>query len=680
MSRLPPLLLGLVLLAPALALLAPASEAATTRVLTISTATAGPTKAFAGFDADPPKLFDFNGDGKLEIIEQNDDRGLYVFDSQTGKLLAELTTSYPAHWGARPLNGPEAAIMVKGGVPHLIVSNSAAILTDFAFDPAHSTATHFVFTKAWERRLSDCHSNPGQDSKPVLADLDRDGRLEVLIQTEEVGVYAVRSNGQLMWKDCIGGGNGEPGVGDLDNDGWPEVVWCSDGGVCTATSGRTGAIKWSYNVLHHFNVGSGSMPVGPAIAQLDGVGGPDVVVGVRDSHDASNWSRDHAMLLALDSNGHLLWARQPPGANPLTYTHPIVADVDGDGKPDVLWGDWNTIGHKPPFNESVAWKATGPAHYYRFDSKGNLKWTQTLATFWSNKDLALADVNGDGVQDLLVNGPNGGQDGIWYLNSVTGDKEAFVTTWPWKVTRGPVVADLWGTGTMQWVVPAFAYGPGSSGGSVLVYDTHQPYSAMWPHLPYPDVSSVNVTTSGGGTGDGGGSGLQFAPVFELSPNVGAWWEEVKVRTTDPLQGVAMQVDGGAWQPLSATSWGTWARSLHVPAGAQVQFRAQNLFNQTALSGVFTWLSGGGGGAPGSFAATFHPHSVGNDWWVEVRVDTASALAGVDARLDGGAWQPLTLRSWGAWARSLHAPNGTVVEFRARDDIGNVATSAPVTWA
>jgi hypothetical protein len=769
MPRTLPLLLALALLLPGAALLAAPAAAATTRVVTISTASTSPDTAFKAFDADPPKLFDFNGDGKLEIIDQNDNRGVYVFDSQTGALLAQLTTTYPTNWGARPINGPEAAVMVKGGLPHMLIANSASILTDFVFDPGASTATHFVFTKLWERRMSDCHQDPGQDSKPVLADLDRDGKLDILMQTEEVGVYAIRSNGQLMWKDCIGGGNGEPGVGDLNGDGWPEVVWCSDGGVVTATSGRTGGIQWSYNLLHHFNLGSGSMPVGPAIADLDGDGKPDVVVGARDSHDAVDWSNDHALLLALNSWGGLLWARQPSVANPLTYTHPIVADVDGDGKPDVIWGDWNTIGHKPPWKEADAWKVTGPAHFYRFDSKGNLRWTQTLGTFWSNKDLALADVTGDGVQDVLANGPSGGEDGIWYLNSVTGAKEQFVSTWPWKVTRGPIVADLWGTGTMQWVVPVFAYGSGSSGGGIQVYDTHQPWSAMWPHLPYPSagdavspptgsggafnatftiahpnewweqvtvsapghaITSVQVRVDGapwadmaqhtwgwtasvhapagsqveflatdssggqsqslpfawldgtltqGSTAPGGGGsssgGPPFTPIFELSPNVGEWWEEVKVRTTDPMKAVDMSVDGGAWQALKATSWGTWAASLHVPAGSKVQFRATNAFDQTALSSVYTWLSGGGA----SFAATFHPHSVGNDWWVEVGVDSASAITGVDARLDGGTWQALTLQSWGNWARSLHAPDGTIVEFRAHDDVGNTAASAPVTW-
>ena len=33
--------------------------------------------------------------------------------------------------------------------------------------------------------------------------------------------------------------------------------------------------------------------------------------------------------------------------------------------------------------------------------------------------------------------------------------------------------------------------------------------------------------------------------------------------------------------------------------------------------------------------------------------------------DGGSWRPLELKSWGDWAKSYHAPAGSVVEFRAR---------------
>jgi hypothetical protein len=689
-----PRLLLVLLAAAALAL--PLAAGATTRTLTITAAIAHPVHPFKAFDGDPPRTFDFNGDGRQEIIAQNDNQYAYVFDSRTGASLAEVTTTFPPGWGARSFNGPEA--YTEGGVAHLVLENSAAYVTSFRFDKAASTATHFVFAKEWERHLDTCHASPGSDAKPVLVDLDRDGHYEIVASTEEVGVYALRADsGALYWKACIGGGNAEPEVGDLNRDGFPDVVFGSDGGIVTAMNGRTGQTMWAYNILAHFNLGSASMPVGPAIGQLDGLGGPDVVVGARDSHNATDPSKDHAMLLALSSGGTLLWARQDVnGGAPLTYTHPIIADAASDGQPEVYWADWNTMGHKPPWDESQAWQVTGPAHFYRYDKAGGLVWKQTLSTFWNNKDLALADVDHDGVQEVLATGPNSaGHEGIWYLDSRTGAQESFVDVYPWQVERGPVVADLGGTGTMQWILEA---GPQatSAGPAIQVYDTGVPYNAMWPHVPeYPlgapvPTTSTSATTTTALPPQGG----CFAATFTIkAPN--EWWQELSPHPADgrPVHAADVRVNGGSWQPMAMSSWGAWTSSVHSVAGSHVEFRIHDATTGTSQSQPFTWMDGtlskpsapcGGtttssttGG--GTFAATFTPHAVGNDWWVETAVDSTHAIAKVEAKLGGGAWQPLDATSWGTWAKSLPAPNGTPVTFRATDTAGATATSQVYVW-
>lgn len=61
-------------------------------------------------------------------------------------------------------------------------------------------------------------------------------------------------------------------------------------------------------------------------------------------------------------------------------------------------------------------------------------------------------------------------------------------------------------------------------------------------------------------------------------------------------------------------------------------------------------------------ATSFDHRTGNEWWVEVIV--AGRPARVEARDDGGAWKPLALKSWGAWAASFHIEPGHRVQFRA----------------
>lgn len=709
--KLPALAAAFALVLVGLIVVPRADAATTTKALEVWTSTASPQVPFMNFDGNPPKLFDIDGDGQLEIIAQNDNRWVYVFDSRTGEILFETTTEYPPGWGARSFNGPEVAITTQDGVTRMVLANSAAFVTSLRYDPAASNPGHMGFVKEWSKRANQCFGGAGMDAKPVLADLDKDGRMEILAATEEFGLIAFRGDGSLYWKNCLGGGNAEPGIADLNLDGWPDVVHVSDGGVVAALNGRTGAWMWGYSILSHFDLHSASIPVGPGIGQLDGVGGPDIVVGARDSHNATDFSQDHAMLLALDSGGRLLWAKQDlVDGNPLTYTHPVVVDAARDGTNEVYWADWNTIGHKPPASEADAWKVTGPAHFYRYDNAGNLVWKQTLGTYWNNKDLALADVDGDGVQEVLANGPGTGGDGIWYLDSRTGAKEAFVATTHWKVSRAPVVADLWGTGTMQWVVQVGAGDSTVSGGGILVYDTHAAYSSVYPHLPYPAVGAAPPPPPP--------PAGPFAATFTIK-NPNAWWQEVTVQPDTPrtITQVQIRVPGQDWQPMTKSSWGAWTASESTPAGTPVEFLARDAAGYESQSQPFTWLDGTLSKRsttssttntsttssstststssstsssssttttttpppPGSMTATFQPTAGVNEWWVEAKVTSNQALAGVDARVNGQAWTALAPTSWGTWAKSMHAAPGDKVQFRATSTSGATVLSGEFPW-
>ncbi len=659
----------------------PEAEAATSRVLTISTASANPIVAFKDFDGEPPKIYDINGDGKLEIIVQNDNGWVYIFDSQSGKILFQVKNTVPPGWGARSINGPEAGILSQGGTVRLILASSAAVISSYRFDPGASSGTSFKFVKEWERRLNDCFSQAAMDAKPVFADLDKDGRFEILGATEEFGIYALRDDGRLYWKNCLGGGNADPAVADLNLDGWPDVVHVSDGGVVAALNGRTGGWMWGYNILAHYNIRSGSIPIGPGIGQLDGKGGPDIVVGARDSHDPNNLQNNHALLLALSSSGKVLWARQDPNGNPLSYTHPVIVDADGNGENEVYWADWNTIGHKGGIKEEDSWKVTGPGNFYRYDRWGNLVWKQSLNTYWSNKDIVLADVDGDGVQEVLANGPGASGDGIWYLDSRNGNKEAFVSTHPWKVSRGPIIGDLKGNGGMQWVVPTNAASNSVSGGAVLVYDTWVPYNSVYPHLPYPDLPNPGPPPGSGGT---------FHGTFTIK-NPNSWWQEVTMAPDTPrtINRMDLRINDGSWMPMTKQSWGAWTSSHHTPAGAKVEFRAGDTGNAASQSAPFTWLDGvlskrsvepdNGPPPGGEFEATFTIPGNVNNWWVEVKVDSVQFVASVTASVDGGAPVALTKQSWGNWAKSFFVASGAQVVFEATSTGGAKATSEPFTW-
>ena len=166
------------------------------------------------------------------------------------------------------------------------------------------------------------------------------------------------------------------------------------------------------------------------------------------------------------------------------------------------------------------------------------------------------------------------------------------------------------------------------------------------------------------------------PAATFQPVAGnAWWVQVKVTGMTPTA-VEARVDGGAWTPLTLRSWGDWAASFHVPTGAKVQFQARDASGQSAASGCWSWPDR----APATscpLQATF-ANPRGNAWWVESDV-RAAGLGGVDARVNGGSWVPLSKTSWGSWAKSLNAPAGSSVQFRARDATGASGLSPAYPW-
>ena len=84
-------------------------------------------------------------------------------------------------------------------------------------------------------------------------------------------------------------------------------------------------------------------------------------------------------------------------------------------------------------------------------------------------------------------------------------------------------------------------------------------------------------------------------------------------------------------------------------------------------------------ASSAFTASFTPVAVGNNWWVEAKVTGSSPVTKVYASINGGPWYLLEKQDWGTWARSLHAPDGSTVKFRAFNAAGDYATSTTYRW-
>jgi PKD repeat protein len=173
----------------------------------------------------------------------------------------------------------------------------------------------------------------------------------------------------------------------------------------------------------------------------------------------------------------------------------------------------------------------------------------------------------------------------------------------------------------------------------------------------------------------------YSATFTMNPASNEWWIQEKVASSPAPAKVDVQVNGGSWMALKHESWGDWTLSTHVVKGTPVRFRATAPDGQAAYSATQSWLGAATSTTTttSTFKATFTPKAVGNDWWVEAAVSANAPIAKVEAKVNSGSYVVLTKQDWGTYAKSVNAPNGSLVTFRATSSTGATSTSSAVTW-
>ena len=296
-----------------------------------------------------------------------------------------------------------------------------------------------------------------------LADLDGDGRLEVIFGTEPCcAVYALRTEGasvdRLMWRTPLVGAFIAGGLGCFaDTDGRYKVIaltrWMSpeEDGRAYLLDGFTGRIIWG--PIGEQDVCSS----GPSVADLNGDGALEFVHG---NHRCQDIPLGGHVVCRSVKDGSLLWTYQTPDDN--GYVTMPLCDVNNDGRLEVVavYGHYEDV-VPPAYGLVVLSGSDGkellktekssavgfcPAIGSRFGKKticcdalldGRPVLVcydgETLDTIWQAQmdapaysPLAL-DLNGDGVDDYIVGDNN---NGLAILDGVDGRvlfKERYVS-------------------------------------------------------------------------------------------------------------------------------------------------------------------------------------------------------------------------------------------------------------
>jgi len=185
----------------------------------------------------------------------------------------------------------------------------------------------------------------GDGGTPFFADFTDDGKVDFLITGEE-SVTLYDNSGALIWRTG-GSGLSHPDVGwgfyfrpyDIDGDGEIEAIGPirdSDGLYLACLSGVDGQVEAKVRLA----LESGLSYESTQIANLDG-GNYSRFVVVKQNSTVTPYTTFRIYAYEyLDGQFVLRWTFGRDNADKGVYHTPLVFDVDGDGRHEILLGHW----------------------------------------------------------------------------------------------------------------------------------------------------------------------------------------------------------------------------------------------------------------------------------------------------------------------------------------------------
>ena len=418
-------------------------------------------------------LTDFNNDGVLDLIVPQSGMpniGIAFGDTNhPGTFLPPIAiatvTSGSDNFAVADFNGD--------GLLDIVVSDTsdhyAAILLQSSAHPGTFLGAKYI--------------GPTQ-SKPLIADMNRDGIPDLVLFPADPGQYGA-SGVTVLFGDSqnpgsflapvttsLGGADlRSVALADMNGDGLPDVVLGNyDAHTVTVLLND---VAHPGNLLPKVDYPVGAPIFDLAIGDMNGDGNPDVVLGTLFS--------GVTILLGSSANPRQLL---PPHSYPATATPAggrslgvAVGDIDGDGILDVVSGNYGPsfdvmLGNGDGTVKAATAYATGP----------------TPDTFEVDS-IALGDVDGDGLTDVLLSQFHQGSSQI-FLHQPTAASLAITAT---DMSLSAVVVRLGDPLTITIKVSSFN---GPPPGSITLYDSGgSAIYSLIATLPLDSTGTATYTTS-----------------------------------------------------------------------------------------------------------------------------------------------------------------------------------------
>ena len=336
-----------------------------------------------------PVVGDVDGDGTLEVVSGNQIIvGTDPFDTPSGDLMVWRANGTPVPGWPKNVGGylnvPVLANLDADAALEIVVVDNDGLLK--AYKGNGSIVPGFPVQI----------SQGGSAPRPLAADLDRDGNTELIISTyPNFGVYSRTGAPLPGWpkqnRAFIAA------FGDLDGDGDLEIVAnTGDSMIQAMHHDGTNVAGWPKSVAAEMgytgidNIGFAA----PTLADLDADGKADIVIAGRMPHPTT-FGLTLPAVWAWKSNGQILpgWPKISTGATTPTVREtrsaPALADVNNDGQVDIIVGR-SAQGFDTPFE------------FYNKDGSAIAGLARPMTNhFEGNCSPAIGDIDGDGLQEAV---------------------------------------------------------------------------------------------------------------------------------------------------------------------------------------------------------------------------------------------------------------------------------------
>ena len=247
---------------------------------------------------------------------------------------------------------------------------------------------------------------PGQtvavESSPTVADLDHNGHVEIIVGAGSIdvagqqgGVGAFNANGSGRWRIRTmtlageSGVNGTPAVGDVNGDGFPDVVFGS-------FDHRIYVVDRHGNALPGFPVDSlDTIWDSPALYDEAHIGRMDIFLGGDASPGGpcgnQSWSGILRAIRVTSAGPRILWSHCQ---HQIFQSSPAIGNFSGDGRMDLVIG----TGTGPSGDA----RATNSLNAYHLDNGSPVAGWPVLLNGPIFGSPVIGDVNGDHKNDVVV--------------------------------------------------------------------------------------------------------------------------------------------------------------------------------------------------------------------------------------------------------------------------------------